>query len=508
MEKTKIQVWKSGDWNGFFGLFVNNLTNALVMASLLTVSVGLPMELVYGKIMPAVGIALLASSGYYFFMAYRLAKKEDRNTVTAMPSGISVPHMFLIVFMIIAPVYAKTQDPILAWTAGVCWTFIEGLVEISGAFFGRRLQKLIPRVAMLGALAGVSITFIALSPAFDIWAAPYVGIVSLTIVLLGLVGKVKMPFNMPTGLVALLAGTVIGYFGGLVDFGAAVEASKNVSLSLPEFSIMRIVNGLPDIIPFIIVAIPLGIYNFFETLDNIESASVAGDHYNIQEAMFVDGTTTILGSLFGNPFPTAIYLGHPGWKESGAGLGYALATGASMFVLTSFGLIGVLLEIIPVAAILPILLYIGIMIGSQVFSSVEAKYFPAGIIALIPWLADWSSNVCGIALSSAGTTAETVGYNVITNNGINYIGMEALGAGAILTSMILASLTVFIIDHSFKKATVVTLIACVLSFFGIIHSASIGILANKEAFIGYLISSLLLLYLHFRHSKEELLNEK
>ncbi len=63
----KIKYFVKSDWNGFFGLFTNNLTNVLVMASLLSAVVGLPGNIVYGRILPAVSFSILISSLYYTF---------------------------------------------------------------------------------------------------------------------------------------------------------------------------------------------------------------------------------------------------------------------------------------------------------------------------------------------------------------------------------------------------------------------------------------------------------
>lgn len=71
-----MKLWVKSDWNGFFGLFTNNLTNILTMAVLLSFVVGLPDAFVYGRILPAVGFAIFLASLYYTWMAYRLAKKQ------------------------------------------------------------------------------------------------------------------------------------------------------------------------------------------------------------------------------------------------------------------------------------------------------------------------------------------------------------------------------------------------------------------------------------------------
>ncbi len=490
-EVRTIKYFVKSDWNGFFGLFTNNLTNILVMASLLSVVVGLPGNIVYGRILPAVGFSILLSSIYYSFMAVKLAKKENRSDVTALPAGTSVPHMFLIVFLIIGPVYWATDNAYLAWSAGLVWALLEGIVELLGSFIGIKVRKILPRAAMLGSLAGVSITYIALNPAFSVFAIPYIGLVSLAIVLLGWVGKVKMPFNIPTGLVAIIVGVIIGWSSGLMSGQALVDSFSNLTLGAPIPSFTRFIDGFGDALPFLFSAIPLGIYNFFETIDNCESAAVAGDNYNTKEAMLADGATTIIGAIFGSPFPTAVFIGHPGWKEAGARIGYSFVGGLVLFVLTIFGMISVLLNIIPVVAILPILLYIGVVITTQAFTSVSHKYAPAVVLAIVPWLADWTKNAVDIAVGAAGTNAGTIGFDVLNTAGLNYLGMMHLGAGSIIVGMILGSIAVYVIDHKFVHATITSLIAALLTFFGIIHSGVVQINANLDMTIGYLLVALI-----------------
>ena len=109
----RIQWWVPGDWNGFFGLFTNVVLNVIVLTGLCLGVVKMPDTLVFHRILPALGIALPIGNLYYAYLAYRLAKKEGRSDVTAMPYGPSVPHMFIVVFVIMLPVYLKTGG--LAW---------------------------------------------------------------------------------------------------------------------------------------------------------------------------------------------------------------------------------------------------------------------------------------------------------------------------------------------------------------------------------------------------------
>ena len=99
----KPALWSPGDWNAFFGFGTNILVNMLTMTALLLYVLKLPGELVFGRILPATGLMLFLSTVYYAWLAYQLAKKTGRNDVCALPSGISVPHMFIVVFVIMPP---------------------------------------------------------------------------------------------------------------------------------------------------------------------------------------------------------------------------------------------------------------------------------------------------------------------------------------------------------------------------------------------------------------------
>ncbi len=496
-----MKYWVKSDWNGFFGLFTNNLTNILVMAGLLVGVVGLPERLVYLRIIPAVGLSIFIASLYYSYMGWKLARKTGRSDVTSLPSGTSVPHMFLIVFMVIGPVYWTTNNAELAWAAGLAWAFIEGLIEVIGTMIGEKVRKILPRAAMLGALAGVSLTFIALNPAFSIFALPYIGLVGFAVVLIGFIGQHPMPFKIPVGLVIILLGTIIGWVSGYMDLNNLFRSLESVRVSLPLPSFLRIYTGLEKALPFILSAIPLGIYNFFETIDNCESAAVAGDSYSTKEALMADGVTTLIGSIFGSPFRTAIFIGHPGWKAAGARIGYVGATGLGVLLMTWLGVVSLLLNLIPLVAILPILLYIGIIITTQAMTSVDKKYIPAVVVAIIPWLADWTRNGIDIALGAAGTNAGTVGFAELTAAGIEYGGMSALGSGAIIVGMLLGSIVVFVIDREFTKAAVAAFLGGVLSFFGLIHGSSIAVNANQNMAISYVLIAILFIGYQFWHQR-------
>ena len=120
--------WVPGDWNGFFGLFTNVLLNVIVLTTLCLYVVQLPPDTVYGRVLPALGIALPIGNLFYAYLAWQLAKKEGRSDVTAMPYGPSVPHMFIVVLVVMLPTYLATKDAMIAYAAGLAWCFIIGVI--------------------------------------------------------------------------------------------------------------------------------------------------------------------------------------------------------------------------------------------------------------------------------------------------------------------------------------------------------------------------------------------
>ena len=146
---------------------------------------------------------------YYAWLAYRLAKRTGRTDVCALPSGISVPHMFIVTFVIMLPIALKTGDPVKGWEAGLTWVFIQSFVLMAGGFVAPIIRKVTPRAALLGTLAGVSVTFISMRPALDMFAVPVVAIPCFAIILASWFGGVRYFKGTPAGLVAIAVGTII-----------------------------------------------------------------------------------------------------------------------------------------------------------------------------------------------------------------------------------------------------------------------------------------------------------
>lgn len=489
----KPKAWVPGDWNAFFGFGTNILVNLLTLTALMRYVLKLPDDLIFGRILPATGLMLFLSTAYYAWLAYKLAQKTGRSDVCALPSGISVPHMFVVVFVIMMPIAASAGDPIKGWEAGLTWVFVQSFVLMVGGFVAPWIKKITPRAALLGALAGVSIAFISLRPALDMYMDPVIGIVCFAILLASWFGGVRYFKGIPAGLVAIAVGSAIAW-GGLAlgyNFGGMSIAklgdsfaSFGFSFPLPVFG--HVFGGFEYLGVILVTAIPFGIYDLVEAMDNVESAEAGGDHYPTTRVLTADGVVSLIGCLLGNPFINAVYIGHPGWKAIGGRIGYSAATGVMVLVLSWFGILALMMALIPVVAISPILLYIGMLIGAQAFQETPKNHAPAVILSLIPQVAGWGKLMIDNALGAAGTNAAAVGIDKLAGTGVLYHGLELLGGGAILGSLILAAIAACIIDRAFAKAAGFALAGSVLTFFGFMHSEAIGVMKTPLVALSYL----------------------
>ena len=490
---TGPRFWVPGDWNAFFGFGTNILVNLLVLTGLLRFVLKMPDALVFHTILPAAGLMMFLSTVYYAFLAWRLAKATGRDDVCALPSGISVPHMFVVVFVIMLPISLKTGDPVKGWEAGLTWVFVQSFVLMAGGFVAPLVRRITPRAALLGTLAGVSIVFIALRPALEMFMTPLLGLVCFSIILVSWFGGVRWFRGMPAGLVAIAAGCVVAWgstalglsIGGM-SLAALGASFANFGVAVPLPVVGHVFSGFEFLPVILVTAIPFGIYDLVEAMDNVESAAAGGDSFPTTRVLSADGVFSLVGCLMGNPFINAVYIGHPGWKAMGGRIGYSAATGLVVLLMCWLGIISVMTSLIPVVAISPILLYIGMLMGAQAFQETPRNHAPAVILAFMPHLAAWGKLQIDNALAVAGTNAAILGLDKLGQAGVLYRGLEILGDGAILGGLVLGAIGVLIIDRQLAKAAAFALAGALLTFFGFMHGEQIGVGKTLPVALGYL----------------------
>lgn len=494
-------LYKRGDINGIVYVFAGNIGSFILVAVTL-LGFGWPKELVFGKVIPAMALGLMVGAFYYSWMAYRLAKKEGRTDVTALPCGLSTPVLFLYLFGIIAPLqYGLNLPPEEVWKAAMAATVLGGLIEATGAIIGPFIRRNLPRVAMLATLAGIATLWIATRGLFDVYKTPLLGLPILIIALLGLIGGYLLPRKIPPLIVSLVAGIILALLLG--EARICFEGVGQLHLPIPYFG--GLLQGFQHVWPFLSIIIPIEIYNFIETMDNVESAAAAGDNYNVAEAQLVDGLCTALSGLFGSVTPNTVWIGHPGLKQSGCGISYSWISGVGFALAALIGLFNFFYYLIPTVIVAIVFLWCALVMTAQAFVDTPRRHAAAIGIAFIPHIANYAYTQIVSALRVGGVnevTTEVVAK--LVQEGVPWEGIYALNFGAVLIGMLWAAIIAFIIDRSLNKAGITALICAALSFIGLIHSPQLGInAASPMITIGYLIIAAICFLCEFFKSKLE-----
>lgn len=506
-----------GDVDGFFGLALDNLIQVLLLTSLCSHVLGFGNALIYGRLLPGVGLSLVAGNLFYAYQARQLQLREGRRDVCALPYGINTVTLIGFVFLVMLPVkllamahgaspeHAAEQ----AFQSGIIATLATGLIEAGLSILVDRLRRFTPRAAMLATLAGIAITFIAAGFLFRTFAQPLVAFLPLGAVLLTYFGRVRFPLGIPGGLVAVILGASLAWLTHWVhlDHRALTEALSLIGPQWPQLQLASIGKGFQAgyLTAYMPVIIPMALFNVIGSLQNLESAAAAADDYPTVPSLVANGAGTLLGAAFGSPFPTTIYIGHPGWKALGARTGYSVLNGVFFTILCLSGTTACLSLVIPIEAGMAIVLWIGIVMVSQAFQATPREHAPAVAIGLLPGLAAWGALMVKVGLRTAGlgTTARPFTEDLLPllqASDVAASGMFALEQGFLLSSMIWAALTVEIIERRFWRAALWAVSAAVLSAVGMIHryqftlsdtAGRLGLSLTQPFVVGYLLLAVL-----------------
>jgi AGZA family xanthine/uracil permease-like MFS transporter len=134
-------------------------------------------------------------------------------------------------------------------------------------------------------------------------------------------------YRIPEALMVIIVGVALGWITGLNTTDAVDAASANLKWWGPAFTADDLFADFDLAGDYLGVIIPLGISAASGTLMCLVSAKEAGDPFPVRETMVSDGIGTMITSLFGSPFGTVVYIGHPAHKRSGAKVGYSLVNG-------------------------------------------------------------------------------------------------------------------------------------------------------------------------------------
>ena len=460
--------WYSrGDINGFFALAIDNIALLVGMSGILIGVFHLPPDIVMGHMVPGTAVGVLLGDLLYTWLAFRLARREQRQDVCAMPLGIDTPSMFALSFGVVGPAYVASGNAERAWAVSMAVLVIMGAAKLAAAFFGDALRRVIPPAALLGALGAVAIALIMFFPFGKLILEPVGGFVALGVVLITLIGNRRLPFNFPAVIGALLLGyaayRIAMVFGYQPPPLPATSGAAGVHLPWPT---LAFVDGLTFAWQYIPLALPVALATVIGGIDNTESAAAAGDRYETRSILLVEAVATLVAGACGGVVQNTPYIGHPAYKDMGCRAGYTLATGLFIGLGAAAGWLGALIGLLPESVLVPVLIFVGLEMVSQSLRATDTRHSKAWGLALIPALANLVTIQLGTVMNSAGIVVSQLSEE----SRRNLLALAMLGNGFIVTSMLWMSWMIWVIDGRLGRAALAAVFAACLTLCGVIHS--------------------------------------
>jgi len=474
-----------GDINAFFGLMLDNMANLVILSGILIFVFQFPEDIVYTRMFPGTALGVMFGDLVYTWLAFRLAAKTGRE-VTAMPLGLDAPSTIGMAFAVLGPAFinAKAQglDPqaagIAAWQIGMATMVLIGVFKLILAFVGKSVSDHLPDAGLLGTLGGIGIALLGVLQFGELLHDPIVGFASLGLILYSLVAKIKLPFGVPEVGASALVGTILFY-----GLSAAGLAHGHVDLSNVTFHLgfpwptLGFVTGMPVAFStYLPLAIPFAILTVVGGINVTASARREGDDYDTREILLTEALATLIAGVCGGVSQTTPYIGQPAYKAMGGRAGYTLATGLFIGLGGIFGYIPLLAQVLPKAAIIPILLFVAVDIVEQSYHATPKKHAMAVTFAMFPNIAQLVMILVGQAnfklSGAAANPAQVIADTKLPPDFVGTIGVFVMLAhGFILTGMLWGSAIAFLMDRRAGAAASTWLACAGLTLFGVIHSA-------------------------------------
>ena len=467
----RYRWFRAGDLNAFFALVFDNVANLVILTAILVGAFGFPRDLVLYRIVPGTAIGVLVGDLIYAWMAIRLAKRERREDVTAMPLGINAPSVFGMGFAVLGPAYLATGNAELAWKIGMAVTVLIGLAKMGMALAGNAVRNALPRAALLGSIGGAGLALIALLPLLKMIANPIVGLVAFGVILATFVAGVRLPWGLPGAFVSVLLALIIhgvlhaaGWASPLLAPAAELPV-RALELAFP-WPTLAFLGGLSLAWAYLPIALPFGVVTIVGGIDNTESAAAAGDEYDTKAILMTEGFCTLVAGVCGGVVESTPYIGHPAYKKMGARAGYVIATGLFVGLGGMLGFLPFLIDWIPAAVVAPILVYIGLEVVAQAFSATPERHGPALALAFLPTIAFVAALQAGSLLAAAGAQIGALSGEAAET----FQSLQLLGNGFIVTALIWGAAAAELIDGRLRRSALYFAVGGFFCLFGVMHS--------------------------------------
>lgn len=456
--------FRKGDIDATFGVLFDGLVKVLASIGIMGTVLGFDNSLIFSKVIPGVCLTVTLGQLYIWKLAEDLKKQEKRDDIVALPSAVTAGRLFVWLFSIMLPVYIETKNPLLALGAGLGANVISSILSILISLISPFLLKIIPNVAIFGGLVGGSLAWLAFSSLKDMFVNPEIAFICAFIVLIINFGRIKT--KLPPIVISILVGIVVGIATKVITLQGITEAFGNVGFNIFKFNFSLILEGTLTASKYISIIFAWSLLEAIASIQGVQQAISVGDNFSITKTLVGVNLISLISVFFYNPFPIGITWGYPSWKEVKATSNFALIIGVIYFILGLTGLIAVVTAIIPVASVLPILMFIGLISFQGTLATTEAKYFGAVGLAMIFPITEFFGGVAGTNMPES---------------------LKLLMSGSMIIAIIWSSIIALAVDGEFKKMSYFFFGGGVCTFFGLIHSPVIQLNANLSLTICYFL---------------------
>jgi len=438
----------------------------MVIPVFLLVPVGISLEFSVARLLPGYTAGFLVGSLGLSVLAFRLRKRDGRDTVTAHVYGNNVPAIIAYTLAIVLPTYLQTHDPIAAWQIGAAAVIWTGLIKLAAAPFAGACRRFIPLPASLTVFGAAMYSYLALVLLQRIFDHPLVGIIALAIVSCTVLANLPITrWRIPPFLVAWLIPLLVGLAVGYVH-----PVWRGWSPELPFVGSLGPLRSLALAVPYLSVIAPIAIYQVLQDIASVEGASAAGDDYDVRSVVACDALATLICGAGGSVVAPVVYALHPPYKAMGARIGFALWTPVIFAAVVMSGLTLFISQLFPWPVLAAMIAYVSIGVGAATLRRVDPRYLSAVLLGLVLPTGAVVSAVVNSAMLSMKVSTSMPEVEAALNRSIYWGSIQGLGSGFLFLVLVVASLITEMIDRNFGRAAMWCALAAGFSWLGLMHS--------------------------------------
>ena len=152
------------------------------------------------------------------------------------------------------------------------------------------------------------------------------------------------------------------------------------------------------------------------------------------------------------------------------------------------------MALIPTEAVMVLLIFVGFSVTANTFQELDRKYTNVVLISLIPILFQYIQTIISSTAQAAGTTVAEIGAAKFAEFSVQIQGIQYLGNGAFLSSLLIAGLLAYVLDKKYFLSAAFGVALAFCSFVGMIHADSVALFPPVGVTFGviYLVVAALL----------------